>query len=143
MKKIDPTETQIVSGKFQDDSLEISADNNERLFQLANNKIIVDRDVCDRINWLTSRVLILVGIEKIGGWEKLYRDPEDSRYWLLTYPFGELQGGGPTSLICRQLSEPEIKAGFLSPSEWRAHTEQFVRERNIRFISSGDSQEEK
>lgn len=32
-----------------------------------------------------------------GGWETLYRDPRDGRYWELTYLRGEMQGGGPES----------------------------------------------
>ncbi|MGA2852135.1 MAG: Imm27 family immunity protein [Terracidiphilus sp.] len=33
------------------------------------------------------------------GWEKLYRDPLDGRLWELTYPNGEMQGGGPPTLV--------------------------------------------
>lgn len=143
MMKIDPIETQLISGKFPDDNPDLHRDYNKKMFLLANNKLIVDRDVWDRINWLTDQVLSLVGIEKVGGWEKLYRDPGDGRYWLLTYPFGELQGGGPPSLICKKLSDSEIKSGYLSPSEWDAHMKEFMRERNIRVISKDSSEETK
>ena len=142
MKKIDTTESQLISGTIQNDRPDLPADYNEKMFSLANNKLAVNRDVWDRINWLTGEVLVLIGIEKVGGWEKLYRDPGDGRCWLLTYPFGELQGGGPPSLICKQFSESEIKSDFLSPAEWDAHMEQSMRDRNIKFISSKDSSEE-
>lgn len=33
-----------------------------------------------------------------GGWSKLYRDPADGRFWELTYPMGEMHGGGPPRL---------------------------------------------
>jgi len=32
------------------------------------------------------------------GWEKLYRDRKDSRYWEWFYPQSELQRGGPPAL---------------------------------------------
>jgi hypothetical protein len=33
-----------------------------------------------------------------GGWETLYRDPSDGRFWELTYPQSEMHGGGPMRL---------------------------------------------
>jgi Immunity protein 27 len=33
-----------------------------------------------------------------GGWEILYRDPVDGRYWELTHPHSEMHGGGPRRL---------------------------------------------
>ena len=32
------------------------------------------------------------------GWETLYIDPRDQRLWELTFPKGEMQGGGPKAL---------------------------------------------
>jgi hypothetical protein len=69
---------------------------------------------CVRIEWLTTGCL-----EKIAAsnWTILFRDPEDGRYWELTYPKGELQGGGPPRLTVLspekahakyQLSEPLV-----------------------------------
>ena len=40
------------------------------------------------------------------GWEILYMDPRDGRYWELTYPHGEWHGGGPQSL--RVLTSDEV-----------------------------------
>ena len=66
---------------------------------MREGKMLIDREACLRINWLASEVLENVGVGKeSGGWEKLYRDPADGRYWLLTYPHGEMQGGGPPLL---------------------------------------------
>jgi hypothetical protein len=53
----------------------------------------------DRIGWLTSEKLVQVAIHPVyGAWEILYRDPSDGRFWELTFPHGEMQGGGPTQL---------------------------------------------
>ena len=32
------------------------------------------------------------------GWDRLYLDPDDGRLWELTYPHGEMHGGGPPEL---------------------------------------------
>lgn len=32
------------------------------------------------------------------GWDTLYRDPSDGRYWELTYPQSGMHGGGPKRL---------------------------------------------
>jgi hypothetical protein len=50
-----------------------------------------------RIGWLTSEVLVLVARSE-DGWDALYRDPADGRYWEHTYPQSELHGGGPPRL---------------------------------------------
>ena len=47
--------------------------------------------------------LLLAGyLEKIAstsdGWDQLYRDPEDHRYWELTFPQSGAHGGGPKRL---------------------------------------------
>lgn len=50
-----------------------------------------------RIDDLTDNYLI----EKAranGGWDILYQDPADQRYWELTKPKGEYHGGGPSRL---------------------------------------------
>lgn len=138
MKELDKSETKLVAGKFKDRDSDSPIDNKEKMFLLANNKVDIDRIVWDRINWLTGQVLVLVGIERSSGWEKLYRDPADGRYWLLTYPFGELQGGGPPTLICKPISESEIESRFVSPAEWDAHMEKYMRDNNIRVISPDD-----
>ena len=65
-------------------------------------------EVDRRIFWLVTRRLIPRGIAH-GGWEQLYQDPRDGRYWELTFPEGSLHGGGPrrleyitTALACKR-----------------------------------------
>lgn len=55
---------------------------------------------CARIEWLVGEYLIKIAISpQWGDWEVLYADPSDGRYWELTYPKGELHGGGPPQLM--------------------------------------------
>jgi hypothetical protein len=50
-------------------------------WELVNGEVQADA-TCKRIEWLTTGRL-----EKIaaGNWTILFRDPEDGRYWELTY----------------------------------------------------------
>lgn len=57
----------------------------------------VHDEVDERIFWLVSRRLTLLGVAE-GGWRQLYRDPRDGRLWELTFPQGSLHGGGPRRL---------------------------------------------
>ncbi|MCK5943232.1 MAG: hypothetical protein KAI24_14730 [Planctomycetes bacterium] len=50
---------------------------------------------CRRINWLVGHRLQRVAT---GDWCVLYRDPGDGRLWELTWPQGQMQGGGPPQL---------------------------------------------
>ena len=59
-------------------------------------------ETCQRIEWLVSKVLKFIGTDE-SGWDTLYQDVSDGRYWLLCYPASELHGGGPPSL--RALSQ--------------------------------------
>lgn len=96
----------------------------------------IDADaVSQRIIWLISEVLKIVGIEKdSGGWETLYRDPADGRYWLLWYPQGEYHGGGSPALKNLVLTAEEVAGRFVPPEKWKVETAKFMRERNIRII---------
>lgn len=71
-------------------------------------KMIADEN-CKRIDWLRSNYLKLISTDE-SGWLKLYQDPDDNRYWQLNFEHGEMQGGGPPSLIL--LSESEAKAKY-------------------------------
>ena len=54
---------------------------------------------CERIEWLTKTELQrLANSPQWGDWEILFIDPTDGRYWELTHPQGEMQGGGPPQL---------------------------------------------
>ena len=62
-----------------------------------DGKAVIGDSACQRIRWLISDVLELVGTDE-SGWDTLYRDPSDNRHWVLYYPESELHGGGPPSL---------------------------------------------
>lgn len=53
--------------------------------------------VCERIQWLTDSVLQELSVDG-SNWSALYRDPSDNRLWELTYPQGQMHGGGPPKL---------------------------------------------
>jgi hypothetical protein len=45
-----------------------------------------------------------------GGWTVLFRDPEDGRFWELTYPMSEMHGGGPARLT--EISEQTARENY-------------------------------
>jgi hypothetical protein len=51
-------------------------------------------------------------INASGGWDVLYRDPRDGRFWELTYPHGDVQGGGPPRLHLLSVEELRGKYSF-------------------------------
>jgi hypothetical protein len=63
---------------------------------VVNGRTIED-EASRRISALIKKELQHVATAK-DGWEKLYRDSQDGRYWELTYPHGEMQSGGPPAL---------------------------------------------
>lgn len=67
--------------------------------------------VATRIKKLTDTYLAKVAVSE-SGWETLYRDPTDLRLWELTYPQGEMRGGGPPMLRCLSVEEAEAKYSF-------------------------------
>ena len=96
--KLSPTETELIGRS-----------------EMAEGRARAD-STCKRIEWLTSRYL-----EKItasgGGWETLFRDPDDGRYWERTYPMGEMQGGGPPSLFLLSAEKANAKYRFTEPAD--------------------------
>jgi hypothetical protein len=53
----------------------------------------------ERITQLISRHLERIAASaESGGWNTLYRDPDDGRLWELTYPQSGMHGGGPMRL---------------------------------------------
>ncbi|HJS44770.1 MAG TPA: Imm27 family immunity protein [Rhizomicrobium sp.] len=60
----------------------------------------VTRDAVEqRIEKLIGSYLEEISISpESGAWEVLYRDPNDGRFWELTYPQSEMHGGGPKRL---------------------------------------------
>jgi hypothetical protein len=61
-------------------------------------------EVDRRIFWLV-RHRLRARASANGGWDQLFIDPRDGRYWELTFPQGNLFGGGPRRL--RHLSAEE------------------------------------
>jgi hypothetical protein len=63
--------------------------------------------VCDRIAVLLEKYL-----EKVAttGWDTLYRDPQDGRYWEVLYLHGEMHGGGPPSLV--QVAKDSVREKY-------------------------------
>jgi hypothetical protein len=79
--KLQPSETELVGA-----------------WTAANGQVQADA-TCERIERLTAYHLRKVGVGSIsGGWETLFQDPDDERFWERTYPQGEMHGGGPPRL---------------------------------------------
>jgi hypothetical protein len=75
------------------------------MWQFRDGRVVAD-PICRRIDELTKTYLLFLDNDG-SGWERLFRDPTDNRLWELTFPQGEMQGGGP----------PRLQ--FLTPSEAR------------------------
>jgi hypothetical protein len=62
-------------------------------------------------------------LEKLGtdssGWLTLYRDRSDGKLWELSYPHGELHGGGRRLLTC---------IGDIIPERWRQNAYPYKKE---------------
>lgn len=71
-------------------------------WEFANGRAVKDT-ACQRIEWLTAQYLERVGTDE-SGWDVLYRDPADGRYWELTYPQSQMQGGGPPRLTALEIA---------------------------------------
>ena len=69
-------------------------------------------ETCQRIVNLTQEHLVELGRDS-SGWDALYRDPDDGRFWELTYPQSGLQGGGPPQLRCLSTIEARPKYGHV------------------------------
>ncbi len=52
---------------------------------------------CDRISCLTSDYLVKICTDE-SGWETLFKDPNDKRLWLHTYPQSSSHAAGPPKL---------------------------------------------
>ena len=74
-----------------------------------NGEMVVD-STTERIEFLVEQHLQKVATDS-SGWETLYLDPEDGRYWSRTYPQGEMHGGGPPRLTHISLDEARAKFG--------------------------------
>ena len=69
----------------------------------------VGDEVTKRIEFLVKNVLKKISASP-DGWDTLYQDPEDERYWEHLYLQSEMHGGGPPSL--KLLSPAEAKKKY-------------------------------
>lgn len=75
---------------------------------LRGQKLVPD-DTCRRIERLIETHLEAIGKDP-SGWDTLYRDPTDGRFWELIYPQSDLHGGGPPML--RQVGAEEVRVKY-------------------------------
>lgn len=61
-----------------------------------DGKFVAD-NVSRRIQDLVDKELKLVSVSR-DGWTKIFEDPQDGRLWELSFPQGEMHGGGPPKL---------------------------------------------
>jgi Immunity protein 27 len=70
---------------------------------------VIEDETCRRI-----RSAIEVELQQVAtsrdGWAKLFRSRGDDRFWELTYPCGETQGGGPPTL--RVVDPKDVEKDF-------------------------------
>lgn len=67
---------------------------------------------CERVHALTKTDLKFIAGHS-NGWERLYVDPRDGRYWEHTYPQSGMHGGGPPALF--QISAENASAKYKLP----------------------------
>jgi hypothetical protein len=81
---------------------------------LARDGRVVADAACKRIEWLTKNRLEKIGADS-SGWDVLYRDPRDGRWWELTYPQSHRHGGGPPMLVAIPGATAQSKYGVQLP----------------------------
>jgi hypothetical protein len=79
-------------------------------WRLVDNAVSADEN-CTRIARLIEDQLTNLGTDPTG-WDTLYRDPADGRYWELTFPESDFEGGGPPRLTCINEVEAMRKYGL-------------------------------
>jgi hypothetical protein len=78
--------------------------------ELVDGKVRADA-ITVRIRALAKGVLTKMGTDP-SGWDTLYQDPQDGRYWELTYPQSHMHGGGPPRLTVISHDEAKRKYGI-------------------------------
>jgi hypothetical protein len=63
---------------------------------------------CERVHRLTKDYLVKIGSDSTG-WDTLFRDPRDNRFWERIYLQSYMHGGGPPSLRCISEAEAATK----------------------------------
>lgn len=69
-------------------------------------------DVSNRIFSLVENYLVEVKVDS-SGWNRLFKDPRDGRYWELSFPNSELQGGGGPTLQYLLKEEAIVKYNLI------------------------------
>ena len=92
--KLKPEETDLL-GKWED----------------VGGNVVADA-ISKRIETLIEQHLDKITIDA-SGWDSLYKDPDDGRYWELTYPESSWHGGGPPRLT--YLSREQARAKYFVP----------------------------
>ncbi|HEY6562783.1 MAG TPA: Imm27 family immunity protein [Polyangiaceae bacterium] len=77
---------------------------------VTNGNMLAD-DTCSRIEELIAQHLDRIASDA-SGWDTLYRDPDDGRYWELIYEQSDMHGGGPPSLVQVDVATPGVKAKY-------------------------------
>ncbi len=78
-------------------------------WELQGGRVVADA-ACQRIAELTSKHLNRVASDG-SGWDTLFQDPEDGRYWEMIYTQSEMHGGGPPSLVLINTETARAKYG--------------------------------
>ena len=78
-------------------------------WEFVHGRVVSDA-TSERIKSLIKNCLVKVAG---GGWETLFRDPSDDRYWELTYPDSGWHGGGPPRLTYLSKEQARRKYGSL------------------------------
>jgi hypothetical protein len=68
-----------------------------------DGRMVAEGDAGTINDWLATKLVKL----KIGDWRILYRHRETSQLWELSYPMGEMHGGGPRLLSCLAITDPD------------------------------------
>jgi len=89
-------------------------DSNET--RITGKWVVVDGHLRSDENEKRIHILVTTYLQEIAkdwsGWETLYRDPTDGRYWKRTFPQGDLQAGGPPELRYIDKTEAIAKYSF-------------------------------
>jgi hypothetical protein len=92
----------------------MSIDPNETL--IVGNWIMVDGHMVADSELLRIHSLVAGELERVSvsqsGWEILYKDLRDGRYWEKYFPHSEMHGGGPESLRVVDLNSVREKYGI-------------------------------
>ena len=76
---------------------------------IAKDNVIVEDATSKRINFLIQNFLIKITASN-SGWDILYLDTQDNRYWELIYNNSEQHGAGAPSL--RYISKEQAKKKY-------------------------------